>query len=106
MSEKNITLEALFESIKKKIETKEEGSYTLELFNGGVDKIARKVGEEALEVVIASFLNEKNKSAQTHQDLIGEFCDSFYHSLVLMAQQKVEFSEIITELNKRNNSKK
>lgn len=96
------SLDQLFSITKEKISTKEKNSYTYELAKGGVEKITRKVGEEAVEVVIAAFLNDKNNSKKTRSDLIGEVCDLYYHSLVLLAQQKIEFSEIIKELNKRN----
>ena len=104
MSEFN--LEKLFNDLKKKSKSKDKNSYTAALVKGGTDKISRKVGEEAVEVVIAAFLNEKKKTKKTHNELIGEVCDLFYHSLVLMIQQGVEFEEILKELNKRNKSKK
>ena len=101
-----LSLEELSKSLEKKIKTKEKGSYTAELAKGGVEKITRKIGEEAIEVVIAAFLNEQKKTKKTHQDLVGEVCDLFYHTLVLLAAQKIEFNEILSELNKRNQKKK
>ena len=77
-----------------------------ELANGGVEKITRKVGEEAIEVVIAAFLNDQQKSDKTREELVGEICDLIFHSLVLTAQQKIDFSEISAELTRRNNLKK
>ena len=106
MTKDQITLEDLFTTIKTKISQKEEGSYSYELAKKGVEKITRKVGEEALEVVIAAFVNEKNKSIKSREDLIGEVCDLFYHNLVLLASQEIEFSEILSELTRRNNHKK
>ena len=95
-------LDQLFLLIKEKINSQEKNSYTYELAKGGVEKITRKVGEEAVEVVIAAFLNDRHNNQKTREDLIGEVCDLFYHNLVLLAEQKIEFSEIIAELNKRN----
>ncbi len=103
---KDFTLEELFQSLKKKAQSKDKNSYTAQLVSGGVEKISRKIGEEAVEVMIAAFLNEKKKSKKTHQELVGEICDLFYHNLVLMTQQKIEFDEILEELNTRNKKKK
>lgn len=105
MSEK-FTLEQLFESLKTKAQENSSNSYTAILNRGGVEKISRKVGEEALEVVIASFINDQKNGEKNHQELVGEICDLFYHTLVLMINQKIEFSEISDELNKRNKLKK
>lgn len=99
---KNFDLEELFCLLKKKIAAKEKNSYTYELAKGGAEKTTRKIGEEAVEVVIAAFINEKEKSKKTRNDLIGEVSDLFYHTLVLLASQDIELDEILKELNKRN----
>ena len=106
MPKNQLTLEELSTIITEKISKKEKNSYSYELAKKGVEKITRKVGEEALEVVIAAFVNEKNKSIKSREDLIGEVCDLFYHNLVLLASQEIEFSEILSELTRRNNHKK
>ena len=103
---KTLSLDELFSLIKNKIAAKEENSYTYELAKGGAEKITRKVGEEAVEVVIAAFMNEQKNNKETRQDLIGEVSDLFYHTLVLLASQNIELDEILQELNKRNQSKK
>lgn len=105
MSKNQLTLEELFALLKKKISSKEKNSYTFELAKAGVEKISRKIGEEALEVVIASFINDRKKTKKNRDDLIGEVCDLFYHTLVLLASQKIELDEILLELNKRNSKK-
>lgn len=102
MSKNKFSLEELSALIESKVAKKEKNSYSYELVKNGVEKITRKVGEEALEVVIAAFINENKKSKKTRQDLIGEVADLFYHSLVLLASQQIEFSEILKELEKRN----
>lgn len=71
-----------------------EGSYTSYLFEKGVDKILKKVGEECTEVVISC--KEDNK-----QEQINEICDLIYHVLVLMAEKEISIEEISEELGKR-----
>lgn len=68
----------------------------------GIEKITRKIGEEALEVVIGAFVNEKNKTEKTKNELVGEVCDLFYHTLVLLAAEGIELSDIFAEFKKRN----
>lgn len=106
MSQNQLTLEELFALVQRKISTKEEGSYSYDLAKKGSERLTRKVGEEALEVVIATFLHEKNASEKTRADLIGEICDLLFHSLVLTAAQGIEFEEILNELTRRNKIKK
>ena len=72
-----------------------EGSYTAYLFGRGVDKIAKKMGEEAVEVVIASKHDDK-------EDLTREIADLTYHLLVLMEEKGVSLADVCTELKKRH----
>ncbi|MFS0749080.1 bifunctional phosphoribosyl-AMP cyclohydrolase/phosphoribosyl-ATP diphosphatase HisIE [Oceanobacillus sp. 1P07AA] len=72
-----------------------EGAYTSYLFEKGVDKILKKIGEEATEVVIAAKNEDK-------QELTSELSDLLYHSLVLMEQQGVTLEDIKKELYKRH----
>lgn len=72
-----------------------EGSYTSYLFEKGIDKIAKKAGEEAVEMVIASKNEDK-------EELISECADLLYHTLVLLAARGVSLSDVCTELNKRH----
>ncbi len=102
MSKNQLSLEELFTLLKQKISAAEKNSYTAELARGGVEKITRKIGEEALEVVIAAFMHEKNSSQKTREELVGEICDLFYHTLVLLAAEGIEFEEILQELTRRN----
>lgn len=104
MTEK-LTLEKLSEIVKDKVKKQEKNSYSAEIALQGLEKINRKIGEEALEVVIAAFMNEKNNNEKTRQELIGEICDLYYHSLILLAYSNIEFDEILQELTKRNNKK-
>lgn len=75
-----------------------EGAYTTYLFEKGVDKILKKVGEEAAEVIIAA----KNGN---HDELKWETADLLYHLLVLLAEQKLPFSEVLITLEERHNKK-
>lgn len=93
----------LYKIIKDKITQEEEGSYSFELAKSGLDKVTRKVGEEALEVVIAAFLNEKNPDQKNKEELTGEICDLIYHTLVLMVRENVALDDILEEFEKRNN---
>lgn len=71
-----------------------EGSYTNYLFDKGIDKILKKVGEEATEIVIAA----KNPNAN---EIKYEISDFLYHMMVLMAEKGVTWEEITTELARR-----
>lgn len=88
-------LQELFQTIKNRKENPKEGSYTNFLFNKGLDKIVKKVGEEACEVVIAA----KNGSKE---EITYETADLFYHLFVLLAQQDVPLQEIYQELKNRH----
>jgi len=69
-------------------------SYTAKLFAGGVDRIGKKIGEEATEVVIAA------KNAD-RAELIWEVSDLLYHTLVLLAERGVSLDEVGAELSRR-----
>lgn len=86
-------LNDLYEEIKLRKTKPREGSYTNYLFDKGLDKILKKVGEEATEVVIAA----KNDN----QELIAEVSDLAYHLLVLLAEKNIPLVAIQTELQKR-----
>ncbi len=85
-------LEAIIADRKANPQT---GSYTNTLFEKGLDKIAQKVGEEGVEVVIAAAL-------QSNERLVSESADLIYHLLVLLAQKDVKLAEVEAELRKRH----
>lgn len=85
-------LEALMQSRKQDMP---KGSYTTKLFKKGIDKIAQKLGEEAVELVIAS----KNKD---DEETIYESADLIYHLLVLLAEKNIPLDEVIRELKIRS----
>ena len=72
-----------------------EGAYTTYLFEKGVDKILKKVGEEAAEVIIAA----KNRS---HEELKWEAADLLYHLQVLLVEQELPFKEVLKTLEQRH----
>jgi phosphoribosyl-ATP pyrophosphohydrolase/phosphoribosyl-AMP cyclohydrolase len=81
--------------IEKREQEMPEGAYTTYLFEEGVDKICKKVGEEAAEVIIAA----KNRDPQ---ELAMETADLFYHVLVLLQEQKVGFDAVLDVLKERH----
>ena len=101
-----LEISELYDIIKNKVSNKEEGSYSYEIIKDGLDKVTRKVGEEALEVVIAAFLNEKEPNQKNKDDLTGEICDLLYHTLLLMVRENVQLDDILAEFEKRNNKHK
>lgn len=92
-------IEAVINEIKDRKESAVEGSYTNYLFDKGVDKISKKIIEEAGEVVIAAKNNDR-------AELILEVSDLLYHTLVLMEEQNVSMIEIKQELTKRFGKKR
>ncbi|MGN7941109.1 bifunctional phosphoribosyl-AMP cyclohydrolase/phosphoribosyl-ATP diphosphatase HisIE [Virgibacillus sp. 6R] len=94
---------AIFNTLEKVIAEREaerpEGAYTTYLFNEGVDKILKKVGEEAAEVIIAS----KNRD---HGELKWEVADLLFHLLVLLREQKLPLDDVLKVLEERHVGKK
>ena len=72
-----------------------QGSYTTYLFEKGLDKILKKVGEECTEVIIAA-------KAEDRAETVYEISDLVYHVLVLMIEQGIEVDDIIRELASRH----
>ncbi|MCB2295023.1 phosphoribosyl-ATP diphosphatase [Clostridium algoriphilum] len=93
MSENNVVQE-LYKIIEERKENPIEGSYTSYLFEEGIDKILKKVGEESAEVIISS----KNDDSK---ETVGEISDLFYHTLVLMVLKGIKVEDVVVELEKR-----
>ncbi len=92
-------LAALHGTITEREQTRPEKSYTTYLFNQGIDKILKKVGEEAAETIIAA----KNVEGEAGRGLLAaEISDLLYHLLVLMVERKVGLPEILRELTARS----
>lgn len=70
-------------------------SYTNKLFDKGIEKITQKVGEEAVEVVIAALSQGRDRQ-------ISELADLFYHTLVMMAQLDLTLEDVYAELRQRH----
>ncbi|MBK0009139.1 MULTISPECIES: bifunctional phosphoribosyl-AMP cyclohydrolase/phosphoribosyl-ATP diphosphatase HisIE [Priestia] len=87
----------LEEVIAKREAEMPEGAYTTYLFDKGVDKILKKVGEEAGEVIIAA----KNRD---HDELKWEVADLLYHVLVLLREQKLPLDDVLSVLKERHSS--
>ena len=88
-------LSELAHIVKGRKQNPVEGSYTSYLFARGIDKIAKKTGEEAVEVVIAA-KNEDKK------ELVGECADLLYHLTVLMEEKGITLSDVCRELKQRH----
>lgn len=87
--------EGLYELIKGRKVDKKEGSYTTYLFEKGLDKILKKVGEESTEVIIAA-------KAQDKAETIYEISDLIYHLTVLMVEAGISLEDIRSELASRH----
>lgn len=91
----NDTLQKLYDVILDRKANPQEGSYTCYLFDKGLDKILKKVGEESAETIIAA----KNG---VESDTVGEISDLIYHLLVMMADQNIPLSAVMGELDRRS----
>ena len=89
----------LYKLILERKKNLPEDSYTTRLFTEGIDRILKKVLEEAGEVVIAA----KSDGEAGRQEVIYETCDLIYHLLVLLAEKEVSLQEIEEELINRHN---
>lgn len=88
-------LEALYNTVLSRKENNQEGSYTCYLFEKGLDKILKKVGEECSETIIAAKNNDNSETVYEISDLI-------YHLMVMMVEQGITLDEVLCELDKRS----
>lgn len=91
-------LKQLYGLIEERKEKRPEGSYTTYLFNSGLDKILKKIGEEATETIVAA----KNTESQR---LVEETSDLLYHLLVLLVERGISLEDIQQELKARHAAK-
>lgn len=91
----DFTLDALMELIRGRKTNPQEGSYTTYLFQKGLDKILKKIGEESTEVIIAAKDNDQKET-------IYEISDLVYHVMVMMIQQGISLEDIRRELASRH----
>lgn len=87
-------IEDLEKQIKERFEQASETSYVASLHNKGITKVAQKVGEEAVEVVISSL-------SETKDSFIEELADLYFHTFILMQEREVNFAQVIEELKHR-----
>ena len=91
----SFSLEGLYEMLVGRNEARPEGSYTTYLFEKGIDKILKKVGEECTEVIIAGKANDKKET-------VYELADLAYHAMVLMVQMGITVEDVHKELASRH----
>ena len=87
-------LSTLFTTIEERKQTLPEGSYTAQLFNDGENEILKKIGEEAVEVIIAA-------KAEGDDRILYEMADMLYHSLVLLSIRGLTLGDLENELENR-----
>ena len=92
---KSFSLEGLYDMLVGRNETRPEGSYTTYLFEKGIDKILKKVGEECTEVIIAGKADDKKET-------VYELADLAYHAMVLMVQMGISLEDVHKELASRH----
>lgn len=88
-------IDQLFEIIEDRRQNPREGSYTAAIMAEGEDAVLKKVGEEAMEVILAA-------KAQGDKRLVEEMADLFYHSLVLLSFRGLSIDDVKEELRKRH----
>jgi len=89
-----LPLDALMSILRDRREQRPEGSYSAKLFNGGVPRILKKIGEEATEVVIAA-------SGEGRERTVSEIADLVFHLSVLMTEQNIGWRDVFDELERR-----
>lgn len=85
----------LYKVIEDRRTNPQEGSYTCYLFDKGLDKIIKKVGEECSETIIAAKNGKK-------EETVGEIADLFYHVLVMMVNEGIPLTDVTEELDRRS----
>ncbi len=93
--EEPFSMQALYSLIEGRKTDKKEGSYTTYLFERGIDKILKKVGEESTEVIIAG-------KADDRKETVYEIADLAYHVMVLMVQMGISVEDVLGELASRH----
>ena len=91
----NDTMKTLYQVVEDRKANPQEGSYTCYLFEQGLDKILKKVGEECAETIIAA----KN---DVPADTVGEISDLLYHLTVMMVEKGIPLEDVMGELDRRS----
>jgi phosphoribosyl-ATP pyrophosphohydrolase len=87
-------LDAVYQVILDRKSNPSDNSYTASLMQKGIDKILKKIGEEATEVVIAG-------KGGSREEVVCEVADLFFHTLVLLGHRDISPEEVYTELRRR-----
>ena len=90
-------LNTLENVLERRIAERPEGSYTARLIGEGTRRIAQKVGEEGLELALASL-------AQSNAEVIGEAADLLYHTMLLLKVKNISLADVVEELRRRHES--
>lgn len=93
-SNDRLDLRRLMDVLRQRHADRPEKSYSAYLFNSGIDKILKKIGEEASEVIIAAKGTDRER-------VVSEVADLVYHLAVLMVDQSIDWSDVATELQRR-----
>ena len=88
-------IETLSRVIDERISSGDPRSYTYRLYRGGLGQVGKKVGEEAVEVVVAAMSGDRSA-------VVNEAADLIYHLLVLLRSMKISFDEVCAELERRH----
>lgn len=88
-------LKFLYQVVQQRRDHPQEGSYTCYLFDQGLDKILKKVGEECTETIIAA---KNDVPAET----VGEISDLIYHLMVMMVERGIALEDVMQELHRRS----
>ena len=88
-------LKDLYQVVRARKSSPQEGSYTCYLFEKGLDKILKKVGEECSETIIAA------KNGDNHETVL-EISDLLYHLMVMMVNEGIPLSDVLAELDRRS----
>ena len=91
----NDTFAGLYQVVLERKANPQEGSYTCYLFEKGLDKILKKVGEECSETIIAA------KNGDNHETVL-EISDLLYHLMVMMVNEGIPLSDVLAELDRRS----
>ena len=95
MEQNCAALAEMYEVVKSRKGVHQEGSYTCYLFDKGLEKILKKVGEECAETIIAA----KN---DVPSDTVGEISDLIYHLMVMMVERDIPLDDVLSELDRRS----
>lgn len=92
-------IDQLYTTLLSRKNTAPDTSYVASLYAQGLNKILEKVGEEAIETILAA--KDATGSTEEHQHLIAETADLWFHTLVMLAHLNVSPNEVLAELERR-----